>query len=128
MFHDKCLGVPFKPLLKDIIEKQCGMFEVIWKPPLFDSGGGPVTGFQVQIKAKDENWRNCTMFPTNQSCLFKELMSETKYDIRVQALNEKGSSDWKKGSTKTGFIGKLRPAMGVYPIRSLDRLKFMDCL
>lgn len=62
-----------------------------------------MTGFHAQIRVKDGNWRNCTIFPTNQSCLFKELQSMTSYEIRIRALNEKGPGGWRTASTKTGI-------------------------
>jgi len=102
-------GVPFKPLLKNVVEKQCGEFVIIWRPPFEESGGGPVTDFRVQMRKRDEAWRNCSTFLTDHSCSFKDLLSETEYDFRVQAINQKGASDWTYGSAKTGLIGRPDP-------------------
>lgn len=102
------IGVPFKPLL-EIKKKQCGTLEVIWAPSTLDSGGGPVTGFLVQLRNKDHDWLNCTTFPTKQSCLFKYLLSDTDYDIRVQAVNQKGWSDMTNATIKTAVTGVLIP-------------------
>ena len=104
------IGVPFKPLLIDVIENQCGEFNVTWGQSAKDSGGGSVTGFQVQMRRKHDDWRNCSAPLTNHSCLCKNIQSETKYDIRVQALNQKGASDWANRPTKSGFIGKCTQA------------------
>ena len=99
-------GVPFPPESVRIQENQCGTFGVTWRPSSLDSGGGQLTGFQVQIRKESGDWRNCTTFPTNDSCLFKDLQSETVYDVRVQAYNQKGSSHWTSRSKETGEIGK----------------------
>ena len=98
-------GVPFKPLLSEPKENQCGEYEVTWDQASIDSGGGPVTGFQVQIGDVDD-WSNCTSLLANQSCLFKGLKSEKGYDIRVQALNQKGASGWTYKAIHTVRIGK----------------------
>ncbi|XP_078372013.1 uncharacterized protein LOC144655597 [Oculina patagonica] len=111
-FNDKSVysvltdtGVPFKPKLTEVKRKQCGAFEVIWEPSTEDSFGGPVTGFQAQLRMRGDDWHHCTTFTTNRSCLFKDLLSETDYDIRVQAVNQKGSSDWAIETVTTGVIG-----------------------
>ncbi|KAJ7385105.1 hypothetical protein OS493_017473 [Desmophyllum pertusum] len=103
------IGVPFKPSLTDVKEHQCGVFEVFWKPSPFESGGGPVTDFHVQLRNRGDEWRNCTNFLTKESCLFNVLKSRTFYDIRVQAVNQKGSSDWKTVPRSTGVIGPPDP-------------------
>ena len=99
-------GVPFPPELSDVEENQCGKFVVTWRPPSLDSGGGPLTGLQVQISETNGDWRNCTTFLTNYSCLFKDMQSETEYDIRIKAFNQKGSGAWTTWSKMTGLIGK----------------------
>ncbi|XP_078371996.1 uncharacterized protein LOC144655586 [Oculina patagonica] len=111
-FNDKSVlsvltdtGVQFKPLLTEVKTEQCGAFEVIWEPSTEDSGGGPVTGFHAQLRKRGDDWHHCTNFPTNRSCLFKDLLSETDYDIRIQAVNQKGSSNWTTETVTTGVIG-----------------------
>jgi len=99
-------GVPFEPLLTDIKENQCGEFEVTWIQSWKDSGGGPVTRFQVQMKKSGDDWHNCTSFLTNHTCLFNGLQSKTVYDFRVRALNEKGWSNYTYASETSGSIGK----------------------
>ena len=96
------------PSLTSITEQQCGEFDVYWDPPSLESGGGPLTGFQAQMKRKGDDWYNCTTFLTNHSCSFKGLQSETEYHFRVQALNQKGASEWAwaKKPLTTGLIGK----------------------
>ena len=84
------------------------MLQVIWEPSISDSGGGPVIGFLAQFKKRGHDWLNCTIFITKQSCLFKYL-SETDYDISVQAVNHKGWSDMANASIKTGVTGAFIP-------------------
>ena len=88
-------------------KRPCGEFEVTWKPPL-DSGGGPLIGYQVQLKLKMENdgWRNCTAFFSNHNCLFTDLRSKTEYHVRVRAFNQKGPGQWAFTSETTDLIGK----------------------
>ena len=88
-------------------KRPCGEFEVTWKPPL-DSGGGPLTGYQVQLKLEMENggWRNCTAFFSNHSCLFTDLRSKTEYHVRVRAFNQNGPGQWASTSETTDLIGK----------------------
>ena len=108
------IGVPFKPSLTDVKEHQCGVFEVFWKPSPFESGGGPVTDFHVQLRNRDDEWRNCTNFVTNGSCLFNVLLSQTDhaYYIRIQAVNQKGSSDWRTETKTTVVIGRNKTSLG----------------
>jgi len=94
------------PSLTTITEKQCGEFDVYWVSQSLDSGGGPLTGFQVQMRKKGDDWRNCTTFLTNHSCSFKGLQSKTEYHFRVRALNQKGESEWAEKPLTTGLIGK----------------------
>lgn len=98
---------PNTPLITSI-EHQCGRIEVTWNQSSTEAAEVPVTGFHPQIRRKDGDWRNCNIFPSNQSCLFKGLESETDYDIRVQAFNNKTTSDWTNEATTTGFIGKWK--------------------
>lgn len=100
------IGVPFKPLLTKVNIKQCGAVEVFWEPSELASGGGPETSFHVQIRMRGYDWRNCTIFPVSRSCLFKDLLTETDYDIRVWAVNRKGPSDWRNETITTGVIGR----------------------
>ena len=91
-------------------KRPCGEFEVTWNPPPLDSGGGPLTGYQVQltIKLRRESggWRNCTDFFSNHSCLFTDLRSKTEYLVRVRAFNQKGPGQWAYTSETTDLIGK----------------------
>ena len=107
------IGVPFKPETLGVKKKPCGAFEVTWKPATLDSGGGPLTGYQVQLKQKllklimeNGGWRNCTAFSSNHSCLFKDLRNETEYQIRVRAINKKGPGQWADIAETTDLIGK----------------------
>ena len=102
------IGVPLKQEPPGVKKKPCGAFQVTWNPPSLDSGGGPLTGYQVQLKLREENggWRNCTAFLSNHSCLFTDLRSETEYDIRVRAFNQKGPGQWAYTLETTDFIGK----------------------
>ena len=68
-----------------------------------------MTSFLTQLRKRGHDWLNCTTFPTNQSCLFKYLQSDTDYDIRVQAANQKGWSDIANATITTGVTGLLIP-------------------
>ena len=68
-----------------------------------------MTSFLTQLRKRGHDWLNCTTFPTNQSCLFKDLLSDTIYDIRVQAANQKGWSDIANATIKTEVTGVLIP-------------------
>ena len=70
-----------------------------------------MTGFHAQLRETGGDWRNCTNFLTNRSCLFKNLLSETEYDIRVQAVNQRGSSVWEMVAATTGVIGMFKDAL-----------------
>ena len=103
------IGVPFKLETPVVKERPCGVFEVTWNPPYSDSGGGPLTGYQVQLNTSgggSGGLRNCTAFFSNHSCLFTDLRSETEYQIRVRAFNKKGPGQWAYTSKKIGSIGK----------------------
>ena len=103
------LGFPFTPSITDIERKQCGSIKVSWNPSSSDSGGGPITSFQAQIREKNSpKWYNCTDFLSNvnDSCSFDGLLSEKAYDVRVRAVNQKGSSDWTNRTYNTEKVGK----------------------
>ena len=103
------IGVPLPQEQPGVKQRQCGVFEVIWNPPSLDSGGGPLTGYQVQLRRLDwgsGGWRNCTTFVSNHSCLFTDLSSETGYLIRVRAFNMKGPGQWAETPKTTDLIGK----------------------
>ena len=99
-------GVPFQPKWIEIVEKQCGKFKVTWFPDTLDSGGGPTSGFQVRVREHTGQWFNCTNFLSNNSCLLKDLQSETEYDIQVRAINQKGPGEWAVKTKPTSLIGK----------------------
>ena len=100
---DHTAGTPFKPeMWVDV--NQCGVFNVTWKTPE-DSGGGPILGIQVEIRKKNEQWRNCTSKMTDDSCLFSGLESDTVYDIRVTVYNLKGRNQTNV-SRMSGVLGK----------------------
>ena len=107
------IGVPFQPEPSAVKNRPCGTFEVTWNPPVLDSGGGPLTGYQVELQPfesrqiTDESWRHCRNFLANHSCLFGGLRSETEYLIRVRAVNQKGPGQWAYTSKRTDIIGKL---------------------
>lgn len=101
------IGVPLQPEPPVIKKRSCGAFEVYWKPPSLDSGGGPVTGYEVQLRQTRADWRSCTYVLGGHSCLFTDLRSETKYEIRVRALNQKGPGKWGYALKTTDLIGKF---------------------
>ena len=100
------IGVPFKPLLTKVNNKQCGAVEFFWEVSRLVSGGGSETNFQAQMRRRGYDWRDCTNFTTSRSCLFKDLSSENDYDIRVRAENQRGLGDWRNGTITTGAIGR----------------------
>ena len=114
IFHFKThyifiIGVPLKQKPPGVKKRPCGVFVVTWNPPSHDSGGGPLTGYQVQLRssrAERGGWRNCTVFLLRHICLFKDLRSETSYEIRVRAFNKKGPGQWAYTSETTDLIGK----------------------
>ena len=103
------VGVPFRLETPGVKKRPCGVFEVTWNPPSIDSGGGPLTGYQVQLHTSgggNGGLRNCTALFSNHSCLFTDLRSETEYQIRVRAFNKKGPGQWAHTSKKMDLIGK----------------------
>ena len=100
-------GVPFKPMLKDVRDKKCGAFEVTWEPPSFESGGGPITSYEAQVRIENVTWRNCSTTSINRRYLFEGLVKDAKYLVRVRALNKKGQSEWSGGPLSVGFSGML---------------------
>lgn len=83
------------------------MFDVIWEPPSSESGGGPVTSYQAQVRIGNETWRNCTTTAEERSCLFEGLVKETKYHARVRAVNVNGPSNWSEGPIEADYAGIL---------------------
>ncbi|KAL9972475.1 hypothetical protein ACROYT_G018783 [Oculina patagonica] len=102
-------GVPFRPSLEDVEDFNCGVFNVSWKSPASDSGGGPITAYQAQVRMEHEDWRNCTTSSETKSCSFSGLVKEAKYYVRVQAINRKGPSDWSNTSFVADFTGPPEP-------------------
>ena len=101
------IGVPFKPQTLGVKKKPCGTFEVTWNPPTLDAGGGPLTGYHVQLKVTENGgWRNCTAFSSSHRCLFKDLRNKTTYQIRVRAFTKKGPGQWANTVETTDLIGK----------------------
>lgn len=99
-------GVPFKPLIKDVKDKKCGVYIVTWKPPSSESGGGPVTSYQAQVRKEQEAWQNCSTNSTQpHSCVFGGLDKKARYRVRVRALNIRGASDWSCGPMSLAFSG-----------------------
>ena len=83
------------------------MFNVTWESPTFDSGGGPITAFQTQVRIEQGGWRNCTTSSETRNCLFKGLVNEAEYHVRIQAINRKGPSDWSDASFVADYTGIL---------------------
>lgn len=83
------------------------MFNVSWESPTFDSGGGPIITYRAQVRMENEDWRNCMTSSESRSCLFRGLVKEAKYYVRVQAINRIGPSDWSNGSFVAGYSGIL---------------------
>ena len=114
IFHFKThyifiIGVPLKQKPPGVKKRPCGVFVVTWNPPSHDSGGGPLTGYQVQLRllgGESGGWRNCTAFVSNHTCLFTDLRSETKYLILVRAFNKKGPGQWALTLETMDSIGK----------------------
>ena len=80
--------------------------EVSWGPSSFDSGGGLVTDFQVQMRKQDGNWRNCSNFLPNNTCLFHGLLidkNDARIDVRLRAANKKGFSEWTNDKAPISF-------------------------
>ncbi|XP_078371879.1 receptor-type tyrosine-protein phosphatase F-like isoform X3 [Oculina patagonica] len=102
-------GVPFKPSLKDVEDSKCGVFNVSWESPASDSGGGPITAYQAQVRMEHEDWHNCKTSSKIRSCLFTGLVNEAKYYVRVQAINRKGPSDWFNESIVADYTGPPEP-------------------
>ena len=101
-------GVPFKPFLQDVIDVKCGEYNASWETPAFDSGGGPTTAYQAQVRMQSEDWwRDCTTSLEKRSCVFRGLVNQTKYHVRVQAINRKGPSDWYYGSFDAVYAGTM---------------------
>lgn len=104
IFFNLTPGVPFKPSLKDVEEKNCGIY-VTWESPPFESGGGPITGYQAQVQMQHDDWYNCTTSSRERTCLIEGLVNQAKYYVRVQAINRKGPSDWINGFIEASFTG-----------------------
>ena len=70
-----------------------------------------MTGFLAQLRNvnRGHHWLNCTTFPPKKSCLFKYLLSNTDYEIRVQVVNQKGWSDMTNETITTRVTGVLTP-------------------
>lgn len=103
------LGFPFTPSIAVIKRKQCGIVEVLGNRSPSDSGGGPITGFEAQIRKRNSlNWNNCTydLSNVNYSCSINGSLSKNTYDIRVRAVNQKGPSHWANRTFTAGRVGK----------------------
>ena len=92
-------------MLKDVKYENCGVLNVSWESPTVDSGGGPVTAYRAQVLMGNEARDNCTTSWVSRSCLFRGLVNEANYRVRVQAINRKGEGDWFIGSFGTEYAG-----------------------
>lgn len=93
-------------MLKDVKDAKCGEFNVSWEKPASNSGGGPITAYRVQVQMEHGDWLNCTTSSENRSCLFRDLVNEAKYNVRIQAIKMKGPSEWFHGSFEADYSGK----------------------
>lgn len=75
--------------------------QVTWKPPAKDVTYGPIKGYYVGYKVKNDAKVSSYTFKTlevtdirnqNEECLITGLKKATKYSIIIQAFNSKGSS------------------------------------
>lgn len=103
-------------MLKDVIDNKCGEYHVSWEKPIYDSGGGPITSYRAQVQMQSEDsWRDCTTSLEKRSCVFRGLVKESKYHVRVLAINRKGLSDWYNGSFDANYAGEVSSCKkGVY--------------
>ena len=72
-----------------------GLLTLSWKAP--SDGGGTITSYQVEHKLATESDYTTvylTVDPTALTHTIKELENDTRYDVRVRAVNAAGGGDW----------------------------------
>ena len=88
--------VPYQPTLHPLILEECNSINVTWSPPIPGALGDPVIGYLAQITRAGpiEDWINCTSYAIAKpnTCLFAQLETHTRYQVRVIAENRLGYS------------------------------------
>ena len=89
-------ATPAKPALASVP----GLFTSLaarWTKPGLN-GGPEITGYKVQYRQGSGNWQNFPHGDTALTTTITGLMAETEYQVRVQAENGEGDSDWSEPS------------------------------
>ena len=80
---------PGKPIATDITATQ---MRVSWTPPDFD-GGTRIVGYLVEYKdVSSLKWSEVNLKEPKNTCIVRGLVNRTKYQFRVSAENQVGSS------------------------------------
>ena len=84
-------GTPNKPSNLQASNIDTNQFTVTWTEPDFD-GGYPVTGYTIEYKEVSEiSWNQLKLDkPSNTSFTVKGLDQDTRYELRVAAINSVG--------------------------------------
>ena len=89
-------ATPAKPALAPVAGSSTSLTATWTKPGL--NGGPEITGYKVQYRQGSGNWQNFPHGDTALTTTITGLMAETEYQVRVQAENGEGDSDWSEPS------------------------------
>ena len=89
-------ATPAKPALAPVSGSSTSLAARWTKPGL--NGGPEITGYKVQYRQGSGNWQNFPHGDTALTTTITGLMAETEYQVRVQAENGEGDSDWSEPS------------------------------
>ena len=87
---------PATPALAPVAGSSTSLTATWTKPGL--NGGPEITGYKVQYRQGSGNWQNFPHGDTALTTTITGLMAETEYQVRVQAENGEGDSDWSEPS------------------------------
>ena len=89
-------ATPATPALAPVAGSSTSLTATWTKPGL--NGGPEITGYKVQYRQGSGNWQNFPHGDTALTTTITGLMAETEYQVRVQAENGEGDSDWSEPS------------------------------
>ena len=85
-------ATPAKPTLEPVPGSSTSLAASWRKPGL--NGGPEITGYKLEYRQGSGNWQNFPHGDTAETTTITGLMAETEYQVRVQAENGEGDSDW----------------------------------
>ena len=94
--HFEKSAKPAKPTLAAVPGSSTSLAASWSKPDL--NGGPDITGYDVQYRQTGGSWTNFAHSGTAETTTITGLTANTEYQVRVQAKNGEGDSDWSDAS------------------------------